>query len=671
MHLSIVSGTYNRLQLLKAMIDSARQQLPAGVLHEFVIVDGGSTDGTQAWCKTQSDIVLIEQGELLGAVKAFDAGAFAARGHYVVLANDDILFRGDGLLRAMVYLEDTPTCGAVAFADNRLNKDIFRTSPVPAISVDGRSISVPYAQVGMFRRWIGNHVGWWGLHNSFPARTYAADNAISAAIWELGYSVDAVPGCEIEDLIYNDELRTINTLNPDGGEHPDSAAYYARWPRGPQLKAKPEITAPHDHKREIGLRTLYLPIYEAGRGTAQLRQREQKRGLRDALNRYGLVYEFDYLAYQHRHAELKTELIRILEHFKPDVILTQAHAPDVLTTEIVQTIRATCPRTVFINWNGDYWPEAQTSVKMLEWLRHVDLALVVNADLLPVYEQYNIPAAYWQIGFENPPGELPDVKSHDVVFLGQNYNNHRRQFGDALLSLTDEGIDIGMYGNYWVNADSPPEIVAKAQYVYTDCTYDFLQGRALYQHAKITVANNPFPDALGFVSNRMVEAMAAGGAIMLHQYVKGLHELLGLKSGVHYVEWRTYDELKTWVRYFLDPAHEGERKKIADAGYKFVTEYHSFEARLEHLFTGGRQGEPALIELSRQRPRRNVAIQYQGRRSDPFGLKGMHTNMQYECFPNRPLVMDTLDWDRLKMLEPELWRELGTAHGDPVAEGIR
>ncbi len=660
MHLSIVSGTYQRLQLLKAMIDSARMQIPAGVLYEFVVVDGGSTDGTQEWCKSQPDIVLIEQGELLGAVKAFDAGAFAARGHYVVLANDDILFRGDGLVRAMVYLEDTPTCGAVAFADNRLNKELFRTSPVPAITVDGRSTSVPYAQVGMFRRWLGDHVGWWGLHGTFPARTYAADNAISAAIWETGYSVDAVPGCEIEDLIYHDELRTLNATSPDGGEHPDSAAYYARWPRGPQLKAKPEVEAPHNHKREIGLRTLYLPIYEAGNGTAQVRQREQKRGLRDALNRYGMVYEFDYLVYQHRLVELKAALTGILEQFKPDVILTQVHAPDVLTAEIVRDIRAMCPRTVFINWNGDYWPEAQTSVKMLDWLRNIDLALVVNADLLPAYEQYNIPAAYWQIGYENPPGVMPDVRAHDIVFLGQNYNQERRAFGDVLLSLRNEGVDVGIYGNYWKEGEA-----------YPDCTYDFIQGAALYQNAKLTVANNPFPESLGFVSNRIFQALAAGGSLMLHQYVRGLKDLTGLTPGVHYVEWRTYDELKDWSRYFLDPAHETERKRIADAGHKFVTEYHSFKARLEHLFTGGRNGEPALIALSKQRPRRNVAVQYQGRRSDPFGLKGMHTNIQYECFPNRPLVIDTLDWDRLKILEPELWREIGTASGDPVAEGIR
>ena len=66
MILSIVTGTYNRLDFLRAMIDSARSQLPPSIAYEFVVVDGGSKDGTQAWCKAQSDVRLIEQGGYLG-----------------------------------------------------------------------------------------------------------------------------------------------------------------------------------------------------------------------------------------------------------------------------------------------------------------------------------------------------------------------------------------------------------------------------------------------------------------------------------------------------------------------------------------------------------------------------------------------------------------------------
>jgi len=660
-HVSVCTGTFNRLHLLKNMMQSVRNQMPAGVTYNFCICDGGSTDGTLEWLRSIPDVVLIEHGELRGAVKAFTDACNAAKGAYALIVNDDVEIVDGSIMQSITYLEETPHCAAIAYRDNRLNKEVFKAAYVSAIKPDGTTTSVPYVQVGMVRRWIGELVGWWGLHGEFKGKTYGADNAMSAAIIETGYTIADIEGCRAIDYMHHDELRDINTANPSGGDHPDSIAYYDRWPRGPQIPHEVTVTPPKANAREIGLRILYLPIYEAGNGAAQLRQREQKHGLRDALSKIGMVYELDYLKYQYRTAELWQDMVKILNQFKPDMLLTQVHATDVLTPEIMRNIRAHCPRIVIVNWNGDYWPEGQVSQKMIDWLRYADLALVVNADVLPTYEAAGIPAAYWQIGFETPDGELPPVKSHDVVFLGQNYNNHRRQFGDALLSLTDEGIDIGMYGNYWVNADSPPEIVAKAQYVYPDCTYDFLQGRALYQNAKITVANNPFPDSRGFVSNRMVEALSAGGAMMLHQYVKGMEDLMGLIPGVHYIEWKTYDELKQWIRYFLDPANEADRKRIADAAYEYAQGNHSFTARIRQLFM-------EYLPMAKTKLRRAVAVQYMGRRNSPFGVKGMKTQNQYQCVPGVPLVIDTLDLEPLLQIEPGLWEEIGTPQGDIVAE---
>lgn len=662
MHLSIVTGTYKRLPLLTQFMQSCRDQLPAGILYEFVITGVAGDDETLDYLRAQSDVKLIIHEGLLGAVKAFTDACELATGRYVLIANDDVQILPDSILNALVHLEETPSCGAVAFRDNRLNKEVFKAAYVPAIKPDGTQTTFPYVQIGMVRGWLGAHVGWWSLHGTFPARTYAADNAMSAAIIETGYTIDDIEGCRAIDYMHHDELRDINTAVPDGGDHPDSIAYYDRWPRGPQIPHEVTVNPPKPNAREIGLRILYLPIYEAGNGVPQIKQREQKHGLRDALAKIGMVYELDYLKWQYRPGELWQELAKILNQFKPDMLLTQVHATDVLTPDIMRNMRAHCPRLVVVNWNGDYWPESQVSQKMIDWLRYADLALVVNADVLPVYEAAGIPAAYWQIGFETPQGELPPVKSHDVVFLGQNYNNHRRQFGDALLSLTDEGIDIGIYGNYWLNPNSPPQdSVEKWQYIYHDCTYDFLQGRALYQNAKITVANNPFPDALGFVSNRMVEALSAGGAIMLHQYVKGLQDLMGLKPGVHYVEWRTYDELKSWIRYFLDPAHEAERQQIAQAAYEFVQSEHSFSARVKQLFT-------VYLPMAKTKLRRAVSVQYMGRRNSPFGVKGGKTMNQYQCVPGVPLVIDALDLEPLLQIEPGLWEEIGTPQGDIVAE---
>ena len=105
---SIVSGTYNRIAWLQKMVASVRSSIGKdhyGLNYEVVLTDGGSIDGTQRWCDEQSDIRLIQHTELLGAVKAFNDGAFAATGQYVIMANDDIEFLDDSIFRAWLYMQ--------------------------------------------------------------------------------------------------------------------------------------------------------------------------------------------------------------------------------------------------------------------------------------------------------------------------------------------------------------------------------------------------------------------------------------------------------------------------------------------------------------------------------------------------------------------------------------
>ena len=119
--ITVVTGTYNRLPYLQAMLNSAYQS--AGEIPiDFVIVDGGSTDGTIEWCKTRNDIRLIEQGQLLGACRAFNAGFDVVESDYALAANDDIEFNGDGIQRAYGHLVNHPSSGGVALSTSPLGK---------------------------------------------------------------------------------------------------------------------------------------------------------------------------------------------------------------------------------------------------------------------------------------------------------------------------------------------------------------------------------------------------------------------------------------------------------------------------------------------------------------------------------------------------------------------
>lgn len=615
--ISIVTGTYNRLTHLQAMIDSARQAIPTGIPYEFVIVDGGSDDGTVEWLLDQPDVRYIE-GDLEGAIKAFNTGAEAAKGKYVLLANDDILFFPGSIMRAVMHLERTPACGAVAFADNRGFGE-YKNKPYAAaiMGVRGLPHNVGlYAQVGLFRRWLGNKLNWWG-YGEIDARTYGGDNLLSARIWELGYSVDAVEGATIHDTILEDALRQRQREYKDEG-------YRKLYPESPLAAKSPLVENPD----LPALCTLYLPIFEDHPA-----QQLQKRGLREALGRIGIVWEIDYL-----NAEKPLELlVEALDTFKPQMVVTQIQGVNALTTQVLQVIRRKHPAAIVINWNGDYWLHGLVSREMLNLLRLVDLQLTVNAAALPVYEEADIAAAYWQVGFE-PVDEsaLPVVvDEYDVVFLANNNHMHplRGQIENLLMDLKrTHKINYGLFGDGWRNGSG-------------NTLYDFAAGRAIYRRAYLAISDTIEEDNIGFVGNRLFEILAAGNAVCLQQFVPGLDELAGLQAGVHYMPWRDLDELRDLIVTHLYEHPLLDASPVRD----MVMREHSFDARVQQLLQ--------LIQTEVKDRKVGGVVSLRNRNSRrPGGVMGPATGTQYRYEPGVAFEVDYRDADLL--LRSTSWEQV-------------
>lgn len=545
MILSVVTATYNRLDFLRAFIQSVRNQIPPSMDVEYIIVDGGSKDGTEEWASAQPNTVFIQQGQLLGAIAAFNAGCAAASGDFVFLGNDDVIALDGSMIRALAYLDSHPACGAVAFADDRSasNKpEGYGVQYLSAMTSPGELTRVVYAQCGLFRKWLGDWVNWWDI--GVPDQhTYGGDSALSAKIWELGYTVDAVEGCAVHDRIAPDGLRDRNHQI----EQRIGSAYYRRYPNGVNIASQPKPEAQHAEH----LRILYAPLFSEGYG-------RYKRGLCDALSRVGMVYEHDYIG-------KPNDFTRAVADFQPHLILTQFHGADLIVPEMLAQARTYAPEAVVVNWNGDVYADQLTAPAMLDLLRHVDLQLTVNADVLPVYEREGIAAAYWQIGFEPVPEKLPRAPEHDLLFMANAYSPERKALERVLREL---GGSVGIYGHGW---DAPSGV----------SFYNFAYGAALYRNCAIAIGDNQWNDK-GFVSNRLFEALA-NGAFLLHQTIPGLEELTGLVDGVHYVSWTDHDDLRAKVRHYLRLRET--RENIAHNGEQFVRKHHSFDARVRELFT--------------------------------------------------------------------------------------
>jgi hypothetical protein len=493
---------------------------------------------------------------------------------------------------------------------------------------NGKNTAVDYAQVGMFRRWLGDLIGWWGIDDpEFPARTYAGDNYLSARIWELGYTVDAVDGVNVRDLVHEDELRLINGGSPDqpgNHGHRDTQAFYQRFPGGVMVADAPVV----EQQNKTQLRVLYLPIFEPGWAV----QKEQKQGLRNALMKKAWVQEVDYLAIDRRI--LIPHLLDWVERFRPHMIISQIHDPHIFSPDDIQMIRSYHPSMVWVNWNGDVYEDGLVSHDMLRVLQTIDLQLVVNAGVLHIYEQAHIPAAYWQIGWESADQGTPRmdmVLGADVVFLGNAYDDPRRALYDAVKELDCSST---FYGDGW--AETPGSTL-----------YDFATGAAIINRAKIVLSDNMW-NRQGFVSNRLFQSMSAGGALLLQQHVPGLQELTGLVNGKHYVEWNDLHELKALITFYLK--HEDQRVAIANAGTKYVRRYHSFDARVKQLI-------PGLLQKAKRQPRTTGSLRYVGPRTTPFGVK-IRSN-KYTCTPGDILHVDPLDMPSF-LQQPELWEKVET-----------
>lgn len=565
---TIVSGTINRLPLLKRMIASARLEA-RGLPIDFIIVDNGSTDGTEDWCKTQADVTFMQMGKPVGGIQAFTIGGMASVSRYTILANDDIEFMPYSILSAYRALEDNPQLGGVAFADNRIDPN-FATQKHSARTEGGAGVRTVYAQVGMYDTRLMQACGVWGgsdeKFGGLGAWTYGGDNYLTSRLWESGYLIGETPLAKIRDYVHEDDTRKVGILKSAN----DARLYHARFDEGGLGRGAVWRSKPLDlPERNTSLRILYLPAVEVGINSLQL---EQMTGLRDAFSQCADVVQFAYSVYARDFNDLMMglELHNLCKVFRPDILFMQVHSCEIINADLIAKLKK-IHNMLVVNFNGDYWRQKLFAKPMLNMLAHCDLQLVVDNAVVDHYTELGIKSAYWQVGYESPKAvhRLSDEAGrHDVVFVGNVYSQARVQLVQHLYKMGKlYNLDIGFYGRMY-----PKNIPVRAS---TD--YDYATTQELYRRAKMCIGTMEFADSDGYVSNRLFECLHAGG-LLLQQRVINAQDRLGLIDGVHYLGWDTLEELTERVQWVIQ--HPEEAQAIARQGKEFVDEYHNWGVRI-------------------------------------------------------------------------------------------
>ena len=125
---------------------------------------------------------------------------------------------------------------------------------------------------------------------------------------------------------------------------------------------------------------------------------------------------------------------------------------------------------------------------------------------------------------------------------------------------------------YWLNIPEIKKIVTGT------VVFNNEKSKA-FSSAKI-VLNNLHPAVINGVNKRMFEIPACGG-FQITSHREAISDLFEI--GKEIITYKSLDDLKTKIDYYLDPKNENERKKIIEASHKRVNRDHTYKKRLEEL----------------------------------------------------------------------------------------
>lgn len=110
-YLVILIATYNRLDLLKMVIDSIERETRCP--HEIIVIDGGSTDGTREFLQNHLKVTPVFQGTLLGGSRAYNHVWREIDCKYTCWLSDDTEVVNGSLDLAVSILEKDSSIGMV------------------------------------------------------------------------------------------------------------------------------------------------------------------------------------------------------------------------------------------------------------------------------------------------------------------------------------------------------------------------------------------------------------------------------------------------------------------------------------------------------------------------------------------------------------------------------
>ncbi|MBR8826713.1 MAG: glycosyltransferase [Gomphosphaeria aponina SAG 52.96 = DSM 107014] len=181
MKLSVVIGTYNRLELLKQAITSILEQTATPV--KVYLTDAGSTDGTIDYLQSiaSEQIIPIFVGEKIGQARAYNEVFKILDTPYVCWLSDDNVVVNKGLDIAVEILEANPAIAMVGLKVRDQQGPFVDAPYIGGVS----AVGVLNVNQGLLRTKVLKEVG--GFCEKF--RDYGIDPDLTTKVLFAGYDI--------------------------------------------------------------------------------------------------------------------------------------------------------------------------------------------------------------------------------------------------------------------------------------------------------------------------------------------------------------------------------------------------------------------------------------------------------------------------------------------------
>jgi GT2 family glycosyltransferase len=177
--LSVVIGTYNRIEVLKQCLDSLIGKI--AVTNEIIVIDAGSTDNTREYLRDLQGVKVICDEGLLGQARSLNRVIRSLKSKYVCWLSDDNIAQPGILDQAVSILEHDSKIGVVALKVRDISGPFIGEEYVGGIWPTG----VLNCNQGILPVALLNRIG--GFDEQF--RDYGIDSDLTTRVLLEGYKV--------------------------------------------------------------------------------------------------------------------------------------------------------------------------------------------------------------------------------------------------------------------------------------------------------------------------------------------------------------------------------------------------------------------------------------------------------------------------------------------------